>query len=152
GVLSSSRRMTRLGRTWTWASLLLAVAATVPGCGGSSAPSQPPDPSRFVGTWEVVASLLSVVCSNGGKQTVEITAPTTFALGTTSDLVDTDPTCPIRYDVAGDVATAQPRQRCARPELITTLNLDDVTFTLSGGGSAAHAGSGVLDRFNDITV
>jgi hypothetical protein len=99
-----------------------------------------------------VASLLGIVCSNSTVQSVQITTPTTFALGTTSDIVDTDATCPISYDVAGDVATALPGQSCARADVITKLQLEDVTFTLVSGGGAVHSGSGKLERFNDITV
>lgn len=133
-----------------WASILFSAAMA--GCGSDGAPSPTSDPTLFVGTWNVVAGVLSIVCSNGVVQTIEITTPTTFVMGTTSDIADTDATCPLFYDVAGDVATGLSGQSCTRPDVITKMNFEDLTFTLHAGGLGALSASGTLDRFNDITV
>jgi len=72
-------------------------------------------------------------------------------LGGSSDLVDTDATCPVLYDVAGTVATALPGQSCTHPDVITRMNLVEDTFTTADGVTATHRASGRLTSYNDIT-
>jgi len=75
-----------------------------------------------------------------------------MVMGTDSDLIDDDPTCPVLYNVSGGVAHALPGQTCNNPEVITLMHLLNGTFTPGKGAMATHNASGKLDGYINITL
>ncbi len=133
--------------------LAFALAAGGAGCGqDSSANSGPPDLTPFVGTWSVAAAGLTISCTDHSVQALPINQPTVFVMGTDSDLLDTDVTCPVAYDVSSHIARALPGQSCDHPQVITRMHLLEDTFTVGDDGMAVHEASGTLDGFINITL
>jgi hypothetical protein len=127
-----------------------ALAGAATGCGGDK--PAPADLSKFVGSWSVTSGALTISCTDHRVQVIAITEPTQLILGTGSDLIDTDATCPVLYDVVGTVASALPGQTCNHPDVITKMNLFNDTFTTADGVTATHEASGALNSYNDITL
>src|SRR5882724_10733853 len=145
--------MMRPARAFTLSTLVLACTAGVTGCGSSGGPSGPPDLTPFIGTWNVAAAELNITCSDDGAQAIQITQPTTFVMGSAdSDLIDTDATCPVLYDVTGRIARALPGQSCSDPQVITKMYLDEATSTVDATGMATHQASGKLQGFINIML
>jgi hypothetical protein len=132
--------------------LALAWAVGSAGCGEDSANSGPPDLTPFVGTWSVAAAGLTISCTDHSVQAITVNAPTVFVAGTASDLVDSDATCPVAYDVSSHIAHALPGQICDHPDVITRMHLLEDTFTIGDDGMATHQASGKLDGFINITL
>jgi hypothetical protein len=133
------------------AAATLMLAGFLGACGGSSTDGTT-DLSKFLGTWNLASGILATICDNGYAQLIPMTGPTTFVAGTTSQLLDTDPVCPVRYDVSGSVATAQPGQSCDHPQVITTLNIENATFTTTDGTNASYTAGGRQGGYDDITL
>lgn len=140
--------------TWTSALVLLSILVTgAAGCGQDDpAVSTPADRARFVGTWNVVTATMTLTCTQNMMQVLDVTEPTVFILGTTSDLMDTGPDCPLRYNVLGHTATALAGQTCDDPKLITTVHVTDDTFVTADGVSGTHHGAGRLSAFIDLNL
>jgi hypothetical protein len=134
--------------------LALALAAGGAGCDSPADPanSGPPDLTPFVGTWSVAAGGLTISCTDHSVQALPINQPTVFVKGTDSDLLDTDATCPVAYDVSSHIARALPGQSCDHPQVITRMYLLEDTFTVGDDGMAVHEASGKLDGFINITL
>jgi hypothetical protein len=130
----------------------LALAAGGAGCGNDDANSGPPDLMPFVGSWSVAAAGLTISCTDHSAQAITINTPTVFVMGTESDLLDNDATCPVAYDVSSNIARALPGQSCDHPDVITRMHLLEDTFTVGGDGMATHQASGTLDGFINITL
>lgn len=141
--------MKKLGRSLVTLVLALVVFAGAAGCGGNDGP---PDLTPFLGTWSVSASAITVLCSNNTVKAVTVKDPIVFVMGSTSDLLDDDATCPVKYDVSGGVAHAQPGQSCDNPDVITPMHLMEGSFTPEAGAMARLSASGELDGFIDITL
>ena len=72
--------------------------------------------------------------------------------GTDASLLDSNPACPVKYDVSGNVATAVAGQACAHPKIVTKLNLTVATFTTADGVTGVLEASGHQDGFIDIKM
>ncbi|HET6146131.1 MAG TPA: hypothetical protein VFH68_01255 [Polyangia bacterium] len=140
--------MKNLARSIAAFSLTLALSASA-GCGESKGA---PDLTPFLGTWSVSAAAITVLCDDNSVKAISVTDPTVMVMGTDSDLVDDNPTCPVRYDVSGGVAHAQPGQSCNHPDVVTPMHLLDGTFTLEGAAMAKHNASGKLDGYINISL
>jgi len=139
--------MKKLVRSVSVLFLALALSAFSTGCGDKG----PPDLTPFIGTWSVAAAAITVLCSDNTVKAISVTKPTVMVMGTRSDLVDDDPTCPVLYDVSGGVAHALPGQSCDNPAAPTRMHLGDGTFTPEQGAMATHNASGTLDGYIDIS-
>ena len=135
--------------------LALAITIAVAGCGKDPDPNQsvgPADLTPFVGTWNVAAAGLTVTCTDHSTKAIAINQPTVLVMGTDSDLLDTDATCPVKYKVTGRIARALPQQTCDEPQLPTQMHVLDDTFTVDDTGMATHEASGNLDGFINIAL
>jgi hypothetical protein len=143
---------TRPVRAATFSVLALAIAMAAAGCGkdGGGA-SGPPDLTLFVGTWNVAVGQLIITCNDDNMEAFQVTQPTTFVMGSAADLLDSDATCPLLYDVTGNIARALPFQTCDDPNVITKMFVDEDTFTVDGNGMATHDATGHLQGFINIT-
>jgi hypothetical protein len=141
--------MNKLARSTAILALASALSVASAGCGEDKAA---PDLTLFLGSWNPVVAAITTFCSDGIVKTITISKPTVMVMGTDSDLLDDDPTCPVKYDVAGDIARALPGQSCDNPDVITRMHLVDGTFTHEQGIMATHAASGTLDGYINISV
>jgi hypothetical protein len=95
--------------------------------------------ARFIGTWRPTSGNVTFVCA-GINMPQTVTANLTAALGTTSDLVlQTNGSCSVRANVAGNLATALAGQTCnlAMGAITAMLTFSKYTFTLSADGLTA---------------
>jgi hypothetical protein len=141
--------MNKLIRSIAARLLALGITAGASGCGNDNGP---PDLTPFLGTWSVSAAAITVLCSTNTVKAITVTDPIVFVKGSTSDLLDDDPTCPVQYDVSGAIARALPGQTCDNPEVITRMHLLEGSFTPEPGAMARLSASGELDGFIDITL
>lgn len=129
--------------------LTFALTAASAGCGDSKGA---PDLKPFLGTWMPIVAAITTFCDDGTVKTIQITKPTVMVMGTNSDLLHDDATCPVLYDVSDSVARALPGQSCTNPDVITRMHLMDGTFTIEQATMARHAASGTLDGYINISL
>ena len=140
--------MKNLARSIAALILALALSVSSAGCGDQG----PPDLTPFLGTWSVSAAAITVLCDDNSVKAISVTNPTVMVMGTDSDLINDDPTCPVLYNVSGGVAHALPGQSCDNPAVITRMHLLEGTFTPENGAMATHNASGKLDGYINISI
>jgi hypothetical protein len=147
----TSRASTSIRSRVSVGALATVLAAALAGCGSSATgTSMGADPADdFVGTWLYGDVSSIVTCANSSPLSQPPEPNKTLAHGATSALVDLSPNplvqgsfCDLAFDVAGEVATAQPMQTCALTSL-DSLTIDqpqgmapEWTFTLNSATTA----------------
>lgn len=136
----------RGGATLMAALLVLGTSA----CGGDDASTS--DPQRFIGTWKATTGQLAVTCPGLPVPADDLAGETlTVTAGTDAPIEATISGCKVKFDIAGDVATARPNQTCMityptqAGNLAATLTIASAGFTLkSTGGDYAQAGNATV--------
>ena len=127
------------------AALLLggALAAGLAGCGGSE--PNPNDPAKFIGTWVTNMGTADISCPPIALPTQQVMGQQlVFTKGTDAPLEVTLLNCKIKYDIAGDVATAKMGQMCdltipAGGQMLgVTFTVQKAVFTLKDGGKVGE--------------
>ncbi len=138
--------------------ILVSLVLTAGACGGGS---DGKDLSRFAGVWSPTAGTTTVTCS-GASQTSAVTGNVTWAMGTSSDLIQTvsGSSCVIHADVEGDTASGVGTQTCVwdstdayyGDSLSTSISLTAYTFVIgSDGHTATENFSGTLLQTDNST-
>jgi hypothetical protein len=134
--------------------LALSAGGALLGCGSDDKK----DVAKFIGTWSIETGALTGACPPLAfpMQAIPKGEQVVFTAGTDSDLLIERSGCKIKFDVKGDVATAQTGQSCgamiANPlptgggGLISiTLGVTKATFTIQGS-------MGTLDQSGNLTL
>jgi len=134
--------------------LLVASLLTAGACGGGS---EGKDVGAFVGVWTPTSGNIMYTCA-GQSVTVASTA-LTWAVGTSSDLIQTAPgsSCVMHADISANTATETGTQTCVIPgtddygdSITDSLSFTAYTFVLGADGRTATENfSGTLLETDD---
>ena len=123
--------------------LSVCCSTLVVACGSSSSP-QNADASKdiqaFIGTWAVTSGTVTLDCG-GQITTAQVTDPTTWMKGTTSDLVQPPDSsgCALQATVSGRTATAEPNQTCSQQAAGNSVVITLAMYTFVVGSDQTTA-------------
>jgi hypothetical protein len=112
------------------------------GCGGDGGAEK--DLQALLGTWTYTSGTTTLTCTGVAPMSIPLSGGFTFEAGTDSDLVGvpTGKNCPLKFDVAGSVASLRPGQSCEFVDGINvTLSSWKVTSDGKTNAQSAFAGT-----------
>jgi hypothetical protein len=130
--------------------LSLSLLALGAGCGDDAVPS---DPTKFVGTWMVTAGQIMPSCMGLPLGPTSLVGETiTVSPGTDSALIILVRSCTLKFDIAGNTATAKAGQSCQMMvtapvlgQIALNLGVDSSSFTVvEKTATLSQSGTGTL--------
>jgi hypothetical protein len=140
--------------------LVMALSLASVTCGSSSGGK---DIAKFVGVWAPASGTFTETCPGGsGTTTTLVTDTETWAMGSTSDLVQTIPgtSCVFHANISADTAAGVAGQTCTVNTAATAtadsftdvLNISSYTFVISPDGMTATENYSGTDAETDNTT